>query len=189
MRRLEASFFERISSEEFTTASSGKFVTPIRTVSLPVTQPAFWNTGIRPGAAEQPRSTRHRAWEQNTDALSKECIQSEADVLGLVWMLPWKRFQLILSSDPSKLDPSLCRNNILTVLWCINDARQQWDKGKYSRSISRVQLNADLALDSNCKWGACGPFLPWHSITTKLYNRCSQQFLSLYCGSIRFILL
>lgn len=49
---------------KFTAAGRGQLIAPVGAVSLAVTQPAFGNAGVRPRTAEQPWSTRHRAWEE-----------------------------------------------------------------------------------------------------------------------------
>lgn len=52
---------------EFTTASCREFITPVGAVPFAITQPALRNTGVRPGAAEQPWSARHRTCEEQQD--------------------------------------------------------------------------------------------------------------------------
>lgn len=47
-----------------TAAGGWQLVAPIGAVPLAVTEPAFWNAGIRAGAAEQSWSTSHWAWKE-----------------------------------------------------------------------------------------------------------------------------
>lgn len=48
---------------EPTTAGGSELVTPVWTVPLAIAEPALGDAGVRAGAAEEPQSTRHWAWE------------------------------------------------------------------------------------------------------------------------------
>lgn len=68
---------KNFNAKRLTTASGRQLIAPIGAVPLAVTKPAFWNAGIRAGAAEQSWSTSHRAWKKKTEADTKKISQKK----------------------------------------------------------------------------------------------------------------